>query len=468
MLQHLLSVGIDIGTTTTQIIFSRITINNNAGASVIPEYKITHKELLYQSKIYLTPLLPDNQIDYAALKTIVADEYLHSGFPAADIDSGAVIITGETARKENANPVVASLADFAGDFVVSTAGPDLEAVLAGWGSGAGEISKKMSGNIVNFDIGGGTTNAGVFFNGEILDTYALDLGGRLIRLDHHGEVTYISNRIAALIASLGLNLVVNQPASFQSLRTLSQRLAAMFLELISRQPLQDDTRELFIGHQSQFLPIETVSFSGGVAEYIYSQAKIKDLNDLIFNDIGPLLGQCIREVMEVQQIQLVEPSEKIRATVIGAGNHTMNISGSTISVSEELLPLKNIPVVKIFDNPSEDIELFDQQLTRKMDLYPDQTVAIAFRGNKSPGFIEVKRIAAQIVAAHANRQQPIIVILEQDFAKALGQTILNTLPCKKPLLCLDHIKVQGGDYIDIGYPVSGVVPVVVKTLIFNT
>ena len=201
------SVGIDIGTTTTQVIFSRLVLEKTGGSSAIQNVKIAKKEVIYKSDIHFTPLIQHDIIDAVKLKDIIADEYRKSAIQMKNIMTGAVIITGESARKENAREVSEQLAEFAGDFVVCTAGPDYEAVLAGWGSGAGELSKNLNGYLINFDIGGGTTNAAVFKNGEVMDAFALDIGGRLVRINPEGVITYVSGKIKPLIESLGLRKV---------------------------------------------------------------------------------------------------------------------------------------------------------------------------------------------------------------------------------------------------------------------
>lgn len=156
--EQLLSVGIDIGTSTTQLVISRLTLENRAGPFSVPRIAIGEKEVLYRSAIHFTPLLSETEIDAEGVRAIVAEEYRRSGFRQTDISTGAVIITGETARKENARQVLAALSDFAGDFVVATAGPDLESILAARGAGIDEYSKEHHKRILHFDIGGGTSN----------------------------------------------------------------------------------------------------------------------------------------------------------------------------------------------------------------------------------------------------------------------------------------------------------------------
>jgi ethanolamine utilization protein EutA len=469
MTERLLSVGIDIGTTTTQLVFSRLTLEKKTGSAAIPELSIGAKEVTYRSQIHFTPLIGADRIDCAVLQVIVAQEYAKAGLTPEDLDTGAIIITGETARKENAKNVLDSLAEYAGDFVVSTAGPDLEALLAGWGAGTGELSKTIFENVINFDIGGGTTNAALFFNGEVQDVYALDIGGRLLRFDANRRLTYLSGRLAPLLPEIGIHLNVGMTVTFSQLETIARRLAESFLELINLRPVTEFTKALFIGHAPLGLPVATVSFSGGVAEYIYNGASIRDFCDLPYWDIGPLLGATLRRLLQHSGVRLVEPEEKIRATVLGAGNHAVKLTGSTVTYSARILPLKNIPVLQPFTlHEQEEWELLAAKIQKLLPFFPDEPVAIAIKGRSTLGFGAIKTMARQIVSALAGRGGPIIVVLEHDLAKALGQLITIALPQTREVICLDRIKVKGGDYIDIGMPVAGVIPVVIKTLVFNT
>ena len=195
MKQELLSVGIDIGTSTTQLVFSKITVENTASSFSVPKITITDKKIAYKSQIYFTPLLNQTTIDCEGIKTIIENEYHRAGVPKDKIDTGAVIITGETARKENAQEVLQTLSGFAGDFVVATAGPDLESIISGKGAGACDYSKQHKKNVLNIDIGGGTSNFALFHNGEVLDTGCMDIGGRLIKIDNNRKITYITPKI---------------------------------------------------------------------------------------------------------------------------------------------------------------------------------------------------------------------------------------------------------------------------------
>ena len=189
MSESLCSVGLDVGTTSTQLVVSRLRIENRAGSFSVPELEITRREILYKSPVHFTPLLNDSLVDAPALQRIVDAEYRAAGIRREDVDTGAIIITGETSRKENARTVLDALSDYAGDFVVATAGPDLESILAAKGAGAVELSRKHSRSVLHMDIGGGTSNLCLIRDGEILSTVCLNVGGRLLKIRENGVLS---------------------------------------------------------------------------------------------------------------------------------------------------------------------------------------------------------------------------------------------------------------------------------------
>lgn len=200
MHEVILSVGIDIGTSTTQLIFSRLTIENRASSYTVPRIDIVDKEVIYRSKIYFTPLRSATEIDAEAVKRIVREEYQAAGMTPEMLRTGAVIITGETARKENANEVLEALSDLAGDFVVATAGPDLESVLSARGRAPTPCPRKSARANRQVDIGGGSSNIAVYEKGVLRGTCCLDIGGRLIKVEN-GRISYIFPKIQALAAA---------------------------------------------------------------------------------------------------------------------------------------------------------------------------------------------------------------------------------------------------------------------------
>ena len=333
MSETLLSVGIDIGTSTTQLVISRLTLVNRANPYAVPRVAIDKREVLYRGGIHFTPLLSDTVIDAQGVRAIVEAEYQKSGFRREDVATGAVIITGETARKKNARQVLAALSAFAGDFVVATAGPDLESILAARGAGADEYSREHHTKVLHFDIGGGTSNLALYDNGELVRTGCLDVGGRLVKLDREtGRVTYVSpslQRWAAganprptgcepLFRAAGPCPVpaVGERVTPEALAPLVQTMTEALEQAAGLLPGRDRL-DAFLTQGTRWEPegAPVVSFSGGVADCIDSPPS----DWLAFGDIGVLLGRAIAASPAFQAAGRFRGRETIRATVVGAG-----------------------------------------------------------------------------------------------------------------------------------------------------
>ena len=442
MSERLLSVGLDVGTTSTQMVVSELLVENRASGFAVPEMQITHRKILYRSPVSFTPLLEGKRINGEQLRSMVEEEYRKAGITREQVDTGAVIVTGETSRKENARTVVEALSEFAGDFVVATAGPDLESVLAAKGAGAVDHSGETGQTVLHMDIGGGTSNLALIREGKIVKTGCLNVGGRLVKFSPEGEVTYRSPVLEGLTS-----MAVGQRPTRQQRAQLAEMLASALEMAAGRKPEtpllgQLMTEEAVRPWQPPKEPV-VVSFSGGVADCIAS-----DHPDLAFGDLGPELGRAIRESSLCREAYILG-RETIRATVIGAGCHSTQLSGSTVYHQNVEFPLKNIPVVKGIDGKA---------------FRHDGPVVLALAGIRSPSYGQVAELAQQLAG---QCQGSVLVCLEQDMAKALGQALALRLPPEARILCIDRIRVEEGSYLDIGQPVGGALPVVVKTVIFS-
>ncbi|MBU3105642.1 ethanolamine ammonia-lyase reactivating factor EutA [Clostridium gasigenes] len=476
MKEEILSVGIDIGTSTTQLVFSNITIENMASSFSVPRISIVGKEIIYRSDIYFTPILRGKEIDMEKILEIVQKEYIKAGVKKEEISTGAVIITGETARKENANIVLHNLSGFAGDFVVATAGPDLESIISAKGAGADVYSKENNNTVVNIDVGGGTSNIAVFTRGELIDTGCLDIGGRLIKIDVTSKkITYIAPKIKELAEINNININVGDSYSETAVQKIIDEMVKL-LEISVGVTKENDFYQRILTKKGIDLNthINCISFSGGVADYIYKGLEEKDV--FKYGDIGILLGRAIKKSLLLSKLTLVNSTETIRATVVGAGSHTTDISGSTITYTEDNFPLKNLPILKLSIEEEKDISLIADKIIEKLNWFKIegelQRVAVAINGKKNPSFIEVEEIAQSLLKGMnelIEKDLPLTVIVENDMAKVLGQTLHRYLNYKKNIVCIDGVRVENGDYIDIGKPLVGgqVVPVVIKTLVFN-
>lgn len=471
--ETLLTVGIDLGTSTTQLVLSELTVENFASAFTVPRISISDKKVIYRSDIIFTPLLNQSEIDAEPIKAFVAEQYRQAGIHKQDIQMGAVIITGETARKSNANNVLRALSGYAGDFVVATAGPDLESIIAGKGAGAQTYSETKRKPVVNLDIGGGTTNLAVFKDGEVIDTACFDIGGRLIKLDQQQKITYIAPKIQEIINKKGLTLHLGDQATEQNLLPIISELVAVLENSIGLGTQSPFYQLLVTNHplrKGEELPI--VTFSGGVADCLNTTST----NLFKYGDIGLLLGKYLRKSLIFSEKEVLESAETIRATVVGAGSHTAEISGSTIAYREQILPVKNIPILKLAqEDETLTVTELGQRIQEKLNWHRiEETpqIALAIRGMSNPTFADIQRYVQGIVEGLASlvaEQIPIIVMVDEDMAKALGHALSAHLPKDYPFICLDSVKVENGDYVDIGLPVAegAVLPVIVKTLVFN-
>ena len=474
----ILSVGIDVGTSTTQVVFSKLQMDNAGGYFSVPRVAIVDKEVVYKSEVYMTPLKTDVLIDTEALRDIVAAEFRKAGYRPEDTDSGAVIITGESARKENSDAVLKSLSDFAGDFVVSAAGPDMESLIAGKGSGAWQYSMDHHCRVANLDIGGGTTNVVLFEDGETAARGCLDIGGRLICMNPQGIITKVSPAAAVMAQAAGVSVSVGDRCDELKLTAVTRQMAAALNAYlgVGTKDIDAILRQIKTPGSSDFpVPekVQAVFFSGGVADLIYHESA----DTWAYGDIGVLLGRAIRESRLFTDFQKMEPGETIRATVVGAGTYTTTISGSTITYSDDIFPLKNIPVIKLDEELQEacfagETEPVIRRIQWVLGQNDEEHFILAMPGKRNPGYTEMKRAAAlirQIMDRVQPPGEPILLVIESDIAKAMGQMIRQQPDLKRQVVAIDSIHVEDGEYVDMGKPMMNgmVIPVVVKTLIFG-
>ena len=445
---NLISAGIDIGTTTTRVALSRITITDAAPAFRLPDMRITHKHLLYRGQAHLTPKT-GGEVDGRALSALIEAEYARAGFSVSEIDTGAVIFTGEAARSRNAPKVSGMLAKLAGGFVVAAAGADMEGVLAAKGSGAADLSKGRC--LLHTDIGGGTSNICLLIDGEPADTGCLDIGGRLVKyVNGTKRIEYISPSIKRL----NLGISENDTLSPQREASIADIMADILAQALYLKPQTERYFALLADHGISQPPAGCAcTFSGGVAELLYSGQETN------YDDIGPALARAIAR-SPLFPLTL-RPQETGGATVTGAADFTMELSGSTIHADIWDFPLKGLQAAAVRLNGREDIAA----LSGALEIASRRCAgpcAFAFEGLAGAGFHDIEAIANSVISA---LKGDIILIVKRDMAKALGQALSRRT--SQRVLCLDGLAVKDGDYIDIGKPVGGVFPVIVHTLLFG-
>jgi ethanolamine utilization protein EutA len=462
----LTSIGIDIGSAGTQVIFSRLQMRR-MGEELSSRYFVVARETLYQSPVALTPYIDDVRIDDQAIGRIVDDAYAAAGLHPDSIDTGSVILTGEALRRENAQAIGEALAEIGGEFVCATAGHHMEAMLAAYGSGAAKVSHDLGGRVLNIDIGGGTTKLGLIDDGRILETAAVHIGGRLLVAD--GVITRLDPQGRELARRAGMDLQLGGRVSAQQL----DELAAWMAEALCRAILGEG--DLYLTEPIKDLrAIKGVMFSGGVGEYVYGREE-RD-----FGDLGRRLGQAMRKRLDRLPGRLLPPGECIRATAFGASEYSVQLSGNTVYVSDpgELLPRRNLQVLQppVELDGKIDASALARSIAghlRAFDVAEGEAeFALAFKWRGEPAFERLSAFARALTGALPRTValgKPIYLVLDGDVAQTLGGILKEDWKLACEVLVLDGIALRDFDYVDLGrirVP-SNTVPVTIKSLVFT-
>lgn len=462
---HLTSVGIDIGSSTSHLMFSRLLIGYPSVLQRKP--LVLERNVIARSPILLTPFSGDWKIEAGPLKQLIETTFSEAGLTRDDIDTGAVIITGEAARRDNAAKIAELFADGSGKFVCATAGPALETIMAAHGSGAVQQSREQGMTLLNIDIGGGTTKISVIEEGRIRATTAVNIGARLVAHNRAEEIVRLEKAGRRFLADLGKNLGDGGKLPAELRSQLAQRMArALFDALATGDQPWDD---FYVTSSLGALPkIDGILFSGGVSEYIYARESV------CFDDLGPLLGREIRHQAEARGFRILPAGEGIRATVIGASQYTVQLSGETIFVPDSLeLPVRNLRVFVVHCDWAAPIaERVENAVMRGLGARDPEVrgspFALAFSTPPFIGYGAAQDMAKGIDAALARlagADRPVALV----FAQNVGQVIGGMLAAKWDMPCIDEVVLSELDFIDIGavVPEEGFVPVVIKSLAFG-
>ncbi len=467
----LTSVGIDIGTTTTHLVFSRLLLQY---VEQKRKFEVFSREITFRSKVAFTPYVERDMIDTDALSSVLLASYKDAGQSPNGIDAGAVIITGEAAKKHNAERIVNLFAAEMGKFVCATAGPNYEAALAAFGSGAVQQSLQESITVLNIDVGGGTTKLAVVRRGEIVDTASIAVGAHLVVFDGTGSTVAVQDAAKAVAETLGIEIEVGLTLSEINKRRIATSFASCLFELVGEKPLTPLAEKLLVTPTLRYEGrIDRITFSGGVAEYIYRHTNEE------FGDLGKLLGEEIRKGVERTGILVSEPVECIRATVIGASHYTLQVSGNTTFISEPgLLPLRNLSVVAPnFEGTLFSREAMKEEIVKAFSLHDLEDgkdgFALAFSRSviSHPSYAQMRALGEAIVSALSDaikEGKTIVVVFEADIGMGMGKVIRNELEPHCNLVSIDEVALHDFNFIDIGEPEPdrGFMPVVVKSLIF--
>lgn len=476
--KDVLSVGIDVGTTTSQLVLSRLSVTNQARLGQVPRLDIDQRTVLHESQPRFTPLIAPDEVDVACLLDFIRSEYQAANIDSSQVGTGAVIITGETARTRNAEAILAGLSDFAGDFVVTVAGPNLEAQIAARGSGAAEWSATRFATVVNVDIGGGSANAALFRAGKHVASAAAMVGGRQAVLDpYSGVLTHLAPSGAAIVRELGLSLKVGARPDLHELHRLTDAMADITVDLITGRRTKLGDEVALSPALAIEGPVAAYFISGGVGALYYDQAPANTLAEVSrWGDVGPLFAASLRANPRFAALRVERPAQTLRATVLGAASQQVTLSGSTIWADRSLLPLKNLPVIEPALPPMESVSEASVRealhyAIQRWDRDEEQSlIAINLHLPVRMTYDQMQTIASGIgsfATSELRSGQPLVLVTEQDYAQVLGQTITGIHP-DLPLIVVDQVGLGEGDFIDIGEPMfdGRVVPVSVKTLVF--
>ena len=465
--RRLLSVGIDVGTTTTQLIFSALEVTNRAPVNQVPRYEFTRREITHQSPVIFTPFTAQRNVDVVELLAFIDAQYAAAKLSRTDIESGAIIITGETSKTRNARATIMEVSDLLGDFVVATAGPHLESIISARGSGAAEYSRTNAARVLNIDIGGGTSNYAVFAGGRAIDSACLNVGGHLIETDEAGRVSRV-HEPARLICKELFGEKDPQQLSLAQLDAVAARMAGLVVEIIAGTPSPLAQSLMMTDALRGAHAYDAVFISGGVGACLYHPEAVA--SPFVYRDIGPLLAGSLKPLLDPRK--LVEPAQTVRATVIGAGAHTLSLSGSTIWVSTASLPIKNLPVAHPAVLDVTGLGNAWDQAVRRLDLDPARDAyALALPEAIEPLYRNIVATTAELLSfcrqSAAGNAHPLLVICAQDLGKALGMELQPQLAGRE-LAVIDEVQTREGDYLDIGLPIfdGSLLPVTIKSLAF--
>jgi len=465
----ILSVGVDIGSSTSHLVFSRIVLER-----LDSRYVVTVRETFYESDILLTPYTEEETIDADALGAFIRQQYEYAKVNPEEIDTGALILTGVAVRRKNARAIGELFAKETGKLVAVSAGDSLETVMAAYGSGAVARSIRDGVAVMNIDVGGGTSKIAVCAGGKVADVTAIDVGARLVVTDSKGRVSRMEEAGRQFAAELGLDLSIGSALSPENARALAKRMVERLFEAMKGgSPKVGASPLLRLDPLTYSGAVAEVTISGGVSEYVYGREKTS------FGDLGPLLAAEIRAHVEAWGPRLERPAEGIRATVIGASQYTTQVSGSTIFVSPlDILPLRNVPVIAPeMDLSAENIDSAGlanaiRGVLKRLELDTGErpvALFVPWRGSATfarlDGFCQGVVEGLDAVIAHGH---PIVLVGDGDVGGLIGIHIREEMKHHYPVVSIDGLELKEFDYIDIGAMLdsSGAVPVVIKSLIF--
>ncbi len=471
----LTTVGIDVGSSTSHLMFSTVRMQRLSEA-LSSRFVVVGREVIWRSPIALTPYRPDDTIDADALKRFIDRAYRKAGLTREDIDSGAVILTGEALKRGNARAIADLFAAESGKFVCASAGHNLEAAMAAHGSGAVALSRREKNTVISVDIGGGTTNFALVRHGHVVHTAAVAIGGRLVAFDEEACITRIEEPALRIASRAGVDLKLGEMIADADRDRLVATMAGALLQCIRQAPQQGLTADLAL---TPWLPAkpapDVVTFSGGVAEYVYGRESAD------YGDLGRPLAEALVAALNDGQVPypVYDPGPGIRATVVGASQFTVQVSGNTILVSDPgILPLRNIPVIHLHLHLEDKFSAGEvsaeiaRSLARFDMVEGEDVVALALRWQGEPLHARLHALATGICRGMEQTLRdgkPLILMMDGDVGRTLGRILRHELAVASSVISVDGLQLMDFDYVDIGTVIrpTNVVPLIIKSLLFS-
>ncbi|MDX1744927.1 MAG: ethanolamine ammonia-lyase reactivating factor EutA, partial [Halobacteriales archaeon] len=432
------------------------------------KFHITERETVYESPILLTPYEGEHRIDAEAIDAHIRAWYDEAGVAADDIDTGAVIITGEANRKENADRIIELFSESSGRFVCATAGANLESLMAAHGSGAVELGLETGRDVLHVDIGGGTTKLAYIVDGIVTETVAINVGARLVAFDDGGRVDRLEDAARRVADDIGVDLALGEPLDEADRERLADRFAAALFELVDGS-LTDLGTSLLVTEPPASPPeYDVVTFSGGGAEYIY------DHDPGFYDDLGPELGAAIRRLVAERDLAVEELTTGIRATALGSNQHTVQVSGNTITITDEsLLPMRNVPMVPFVVDHEADPDELVEHIRDRLEMYDVDELAggfaFGFHLHGRPSYDFLRKVVDGAIAGRAavDGTGPLAIAFDADVALNAGAIAAERVDA--PVIAVDGVELDQFGYLDIGEPLedTNAVPLTVKSLVFE-
>ena len=474
---ELTTVGVDVGSSTSHLMFSKVHLQRLA-EGLSSRFVVVNRQVLWRSPILLTPYRPDYTIDADILKEFFGDAYKEGGLTPEDIDTGAVILTGEALKRNNARAIADLFAEESGKFVCASAGHNLEALMAANGSGAVALSRQEHQTILNIDVGGGTIKLGLCHEGKLLSTSAFAVGGRLIAFDENEKMIRIEGPAEQVAKDVGVKLALGEVLSKEDRKKIVARMVDVIVSYATREPNDDLCKALLLTETLPPTPaIDGITFSGGVSEYIYRREE-EDRGDL-----GRSIAHDLRHALAEKRIpeKVYDPGHGIRATVVGASQFTVQVSGNTIFLSDkEKLPIRNVPVASLNINLSEDFTSEEvtasiNEALKRLDMTEGENqVAIALRWGGDPLHARLFALAQGICnglpKTVADPGLPMVIMMDGDAGRTLGNILVKELDVEGEVISVDNVQLRDFDFVDIGefMPDTQVVPLIIKSLLFTS